>query len=601
MWNRDDCVSQWRGALSCLIARSGALFRLACTFAPLIAYAATASAQSSLGDRGRAIDKISGQVIEYEIRPDGYALWGDIVIGKTSDIERYGLRLPQPLSPGRVGKREDRKQIQENYVGTRLWKLPIAYHVADPTFAALVGVAIADLTEKTVLRFVPRTTETDFIEFVGVPGLVFTSFGIGNNGGMHTIEIGTDFYQDLRIVRFAGVGIVQHEILHALGFAHEHQRMDRDDYIELNRECIEGDALDQYEFKFDTVPFGNYDFASVMHYGTGAFQTSPGCATFTVKPGKDATVALRNCTQYSVGQRCGVSPGDIAAINYFYSPYALEHVALNQHGLTGSWYEPATSGQGILMEIFPNLTPGAGHAFLAWFTHDTVIGGAERQRWYTLQGPVTNGQPNASLTIYENTGGNFNAPPVTESRVVGNATLSFSTCSNGALSYSFTDGSGRAGTMPLTRLLSNVTCSVTSPYRTDADFALSGSWYGGAATSGQGFVVDIASGTLFLGWFTYMPNGVNAGIAGQRWYSAQGPFARGMRTIPVQIYETTGGKFDTPKPPGQHTVEVGTGTMAFQSCSAATFSYSFTGGTSAGSSGTISLSRIGPVPPGCAQ
>ena len=39
----------------------------------------------------------------------------------------------------------------------------------------------------------------------------------------------------------------------------------------------------------------------------------------------------------------------------------------------------------------------------------------------------------------------------------------------------------------------------------------------------------------------------------------------------MQIYETTGGKFDTSTPPGQGTVAVGSGTMTFQSCSAATF------------------------------
>ena len=276
---------------------------------------------------------------------------------------------------------------------------------------------------------------------------------------------------------------------------------------------------------------------------------------------------------------------------------------LNQHGLTGSWYDPATSGQGFAVEVFPNQSPGSGQAFVSWFTFDTVIGGAGRQRWYTLQGEVATGQPNAALTIYQNTGGNFNAPPATDAEEVGTATLSFDTCSRGELSYSFTDGSGRAGAIPLTRLLPNVTCSVTSLYPTNADFALSGSWYAGAATAGQGFTAEVApdSSAFFLSWFTYRPTGTNAGPAGQRWYTAQGAFTPGLRTIPVQIYETTGGMFDTATPPGQGTVVVGTGTMTFQSCSAATFNYAFTDGSSTGSSGTIVLRRIGPVPPGCAQ
>ena len=276
-------------------------------------------------------------------------------------------------------------------------------------------------------------------------------------------------------------------------------------------------------------------------------------------------------------------------------------VDLNQHGLTGSWYEPASSGQGVEIEVFPNSASGNGSAFVSWFTYDTVIGGAERQRWYTAQGQVMTGQPSASLTIFQNVGGNFNAPPITNSQAVGTATLSFDTCSSGHLSYSFTDGTGRAGTMALTRLTQNVTCSTTTSQPTNADFALSGNWYA-AATSGQGLTVEVNpnSGTVFAAWYTYAPNGASAGAAGQRWYTAQpATFAPGMRSIPLTIYETTGGMFDTPTPPGQKSVPVGTGTLTFQSCLAATFSYTFTAGTSNGLSGTINLGRVGPVPPGC--
>jgi YVTN family beta-propeller protein len=273
---------------------------------------------------------------------------------------------------------------------------------------------------------------------------------------------------------------------------------------------------------------------------------------------------------------------------------------LNQHGLTGSWYEAATSGQGIEVEVFPNPSSGTGSAFVSWFTYDTVGGGAERQRWYTAQGPVVTGQPNAALTIYRNTGGNFDAPPVTHAQAVGTATLTFDTCSSGQLSYSFTDGTGRTGSMPLTRLTQNVTCSATAARPTNADFALSGNWYE-PATSGQGLTVEVnpISRAFFSAWYTYAPNGAASGAAGQRWYTAQATFTAGLRSIPVTFYETTGGVFDQPTPPGQSTVPVGTGTMAFQSCSAATLSYHFTGGTSGGQSGTITLSRVGPLPPGC--
>jgi hypothetical protein len=276
-------------------------------------------------------------------------------------------------------------------------------------------------------------------------------------------------------------------------------------------------------------------------------------------------------------------------------------VELNQQGLTGSWYDPAKSGQGVEVEVFADAASGTGSTLVSWFTYDTVAGAEDRERWYTAQGPVLTGQPSASLTLYQNTGGNFNAPPATTARAVGAATLSFSSCTGGQLAYSFTDGSGRMGNIALTRLTRNVTCSPAMPYPTNADFALSGNWYAGAATSGQGFTAEVnpVSATFFAAWYTYEPMGAPAGPAGQRWYTAQGSFTPGMRSIPVTLYETTGGVFDMAPPPGQQTVAVGSGTMAFESCTAATFSYRFTAGGNMGLSGVIDLSRVGPVPPGC--
>ena len=286
--------------------------------------------------------------------------------------------------------------------------------------------------------------------------------------------------------------------------------------------------------------------------------------------------------------------------NYNFSGLAPS-VDLNQDGLTGSWYDAATNGQGVEVEVFPNPVSGSGSTFVSWFTYDTVSGGPASQRWYTAQGAVVSGQANAALTIYQNTDGNFNAPPATTAQAVGTATLSFSTCTSGQLAYSFSDGSGRMGNIPLTRLTQNVTCSTTTPYPTNADFAFSGNWYGGAATSGQGFTAEVnpTSATFFAAWYTYEPMGAAAGAAGQRWYTAQGNFTPGLRSIPVTIYQTTGGVFNMPSPPAQKTVAVGSGTMTFESCTAATFSYNFTAGSSSGLSGVINLIRVGPVPPGC--
>ncbi len=276
---------------------------------------------------------------------------------------------------------------------------------------------------------------------------------------------------------------------------------------------------------------------------------------------------------------------------------------LNQNGLSGSWYNAATNGQGIELEFFASaVAPDTAYVQGAWFTFDRGrTTGAEGQRWYTFAGNAKAGPTSIPVKIYQNSGGNFVAPPRTSAVEVGLGTLTMTSCTTGEFSFTISDvGSVFTGSMPLTRLTQNVTCAASGTPSTNADFGFSGNWYD-TATSGQGFVFELnpTSRILFLTWYTYAPNGETLGVAGQRWFTAQGIFAPGGRTIPVTIYQTTGGSFNQPTSPEPTTVAVGTGTVAFTSCSAVTFAYNFTGGGLAGRSGTQALARVGPTPPGC--
>jgi hypothetical protein len=285
-------------------------------------------------------------------------------------------------------------------------------------------------------------------------------------------------------------------------------------------------------------------------------------------------------------------------------PPTASALDLDQHGLTGSWFEPATSGQGIEVEFFPDLVaPGTAFVQGAWFTFDAApSGGADRQRWYTFSGHAQRGNANVPVTIFQNVGGNFNTPPVTSAMPMGTGTLAFSQCNAGTFNYMFSDGSGRTGTIPLTRITPNVTCAVGTPPTTNADFALSGNWFD-PATSGQGFVFEVNPNVpvFFFAWYTYAPTGQAAGAAGQRWYTGQASYSVGSRVMALTLFETTGGLFDQPTSPAPATVPVGTATVTFASCTSAQLQFNFTGGSSAGKSGIISLMRVGPVAPGCAS
>jgi hypothetical protein len=275
---------------------------------------------------------------------------------------------------------------------------------------------------------------------------------------------------------------------------------------------------------------------------------------------------------------------------------------LDQHGLTGSWFQAATSGQGLEIEVFPgHVAQGTGFLQGSWFTFDNVAGGgADHGRWYTFSGNVLAGDAAAVFTMYQNVGGNFDAPPATQSAAVGHASISFADCTSGQLNYTFTDGSGRVGTMPFTRLTPNVECTPSGSATASGDFGLSGNWYD-STKSGQGFVVELnpVANALFFAWYTYAVNGQSLGVAGQRWYTGQASYTPGARSVPLSLYETTGGLFNT-SPPVPSTVAVGTGRLTFTSCSAATLSFTITAGSNAGQAGNVPLTRVGPTPASCA-
>ena len=72
----------------------------------------------------------------------------------------------------------------------------------------------------------------------------------------------------------SGPRIIIHEILHALGFDHMQNRVDRDQYIRVNWDNIDKEAHDQFDTK-DGETFGlPYDCASAKEVFGGHHTTS---------------------------------------------------------------------------------------------------------------------------------------------------------------------------------------------------------------------------------------------------------------------------------------------------------------------------------------
>ena len=86
------------------------------------------------------------------------------------------------------------------------------------------------------------------------------SSGIGMQGGKQIMKI-----------KSWTKGVIMHEILHALGWIHEHNRPNRNQYVEVNWEKIIPDEKRNFYIDSNAYSGSAYDFRSIMHYPTYFF------------------------------------------------------------------------------------------------------------------------------------------------------------------------------------------------------------------------------------------------------------------------------------------------------------------------------------------
>ncbi|EFX86899.1 hypothetical protein DAPPUDRAFT_221724 [Daphnia pulex] len=189
-----------------------------------------------------------------------------------------------------------------------LWPNKIIPYVIDSTYSTeqrnIIASAMDAYHTKTCIRFVPRTTETNYIKIYKSGGGCWSYIGLLNRGVQ---EVSLD---DGCVASWAP-GVVMHELMHTAGFWHEHMRPDRDTYVSINLNNV----LINYRGNFDMLSTTqvttlglSYDYGSVMHYPKNAFAIDNNIAVITPLIGNP-----------TIGQRTGFSDLDVQKLNKLYS------------------------------------------------------------------------------------------------------------------------------------------------------------------------------------------------------------------------------------------------------------------------------------------
>ena len=129
---------------------------------------------------------------------------------------------------------------------------------------------------QTGVAFVPRNgDETGFIYFTNHAETCHAE--VGYQGRAQEVNLGSNCYHR---------NVILHELGHAIGLMHEHQRPDRDQYITIDSTNLTGSSATNVDIIQGAVVTGPYQYSSIMHYdahGLDGFAADPAKPVVSMK------------------------------------------------------------------------------------------------------------------------------------------------------------------------------------------------------------------------------------------------------------------------------------------------------------------------------
>ena len=175
----------------------------------------------------------------------------------------------------------------------------VNYYIASPLRSSdsRVAGAVRNWESKTCFRFNQCFSDSScprpYIRFQNGNGC---SSPVGRRStGVNSVSIANGCY----------VGATIHEIGHSLGLSHEQSRKDRDNYVTVDFSQVSRGM--EHNFNKNSNggrDLGKYDYGSIMHYGPNGFRIGRRPTIISPQP---------------IGQRNGLSAGDVAGIEFMYN------------------------------------------------------------------------------------------------------------------------------------------------------------------------------------------------------------------------------------------------------------------------------------------